>query len=679
MAFLNPIFLLGAMAAALPVLVHLVRRTRAVKLEFPSLMFLRRIEQKTIRKRRLRNLLLLALRCAALLLLALAFARPYFTSASSSSSSDSQSSIVILVDSSYSMRYGDVFDKARKAAHNIISDAATNEQIALVLFSQGYDILMPLKQNRAEALALADQMQAGLGSTDYLQAIQAAISLLKDAGSRDRRIYLISDFQNAGWNRSAAPVKLPPDVKLNPIDVSDARPANLAVTEVRADPVVYAQKYAGKIVARTNNFSAEGESDATVDFKLNDMTVERRQVKLPASGGQTIEFSGFNVPEGSNRASIEITGDSFALDDKYFFTIKRENQTKVLVIDTATRGRSESFFLQQSLAAGENNQHALTVKTAGTVNPSEVDSYRAIIVNDASGINEALSASLKSFAERGGGLILAAGKHTEASDFNRAFAGVAPAQIGETVQSRSYALVSQVKMDHPVFSPFSRSGRLTSTRVYGYHRATPNEGTTTIAALDDGSPIIVEGLAGRGKVLLVNTTLDTSWNDLPLTPMFLPLVRQMLEYLGGEVSAAAYTIGQVLAAPPDTDGSLPAIDSPSGRRIDDARKNTTGELAVDANEIGFYKFRYRDRTEQSAVNLELKESDFAKLDVNEFISSITPGADDQNAQPVSSPRMTAEEIEAKQRLWLPLLVMALLFFVAEALLARRIRISKLVG
>lgn len=679
MAFLNPIFLLGAMAAVLPVLAHLVRRTRAVKLEFPSLMFLRRIEQKTVRKRRLRNLALLALRCAALLLLALAFARPYFTSANQQPAATSQSSSVILVDGSYSMRYLDAFNRARQAARNVINDAGANEQVALVQFAQSYEILMPLKQNRAEALALADQMQPGLGSTDYLQAIQAAISILKDTGGRERKIYLISDFQEAGWNRSAAPVKIPADIKLNPVDVSDAKPANLAVMDVKADPLIYAQKYPGKITARISNFGTDATAETTVDFKLNEMTVERRSVKVEAGNSESIEFAGFNVPEGSNRATIEITGDNFALDDKSFFTIKRENQTKVLAIDTATRGRSESFFLQQSLAAGENNQHALTVKTAGTTNPSELDSYRAIIVNDASGINETLAASLKGFAERGGGLILAAGKHTDASEFNRAFAGIAPAVIGETVQARGYALVSQVKMDHPIFSPFSRSGRLTSTRVYGYHRATVSEGATTIAALDDGSPIIVEGLAGRGKVLLISTTLDTAWNDLPLTPMFLPLMRQMLEYLGGRESGSAYTIGQVLAAPSDPDGSLPAIESPSGRRIDDARKNTTGELTVDASEIGFYKFRYRDRTEQMAVNLDTKESDFAKLELTDFIASLTEATADQNAQPVSSPQSTAEEIEAKQRLWLPLLIAALLLFVAEALLARRIRIAKLVG
>jgi hypothetical protein len=677
MAFLNPIFLFGALAAAVPVLVHLVRRTRAVKMPFPSLMFLRRIEQKTIRKRRLRNLLLLALRCAALLLLALAFARPYFTKNSAMASAN-QASRVILVDGSYSMRYGEVFNRARQAARNLVNDAAPNEQIAVMLFAQGYDVMMPLKPAHAEALTTVDQLQPGLGSTDYLQAVQAAIAMLKDAGGA-KRIDLISDFQDTGWNRSATPVKLPADIKLMATDVAEPRPANLAVTEVKAEPVVYQQKYAGKLIARVNNFGGDDVSDATVDFKLNELTVERRQVKLDAGASQTVEFTDFNVPEGANRASVEISGDTFALDNKYLFTMKRENQTRVLVIDTASRGRSESFYLQQSLAAGENNQHALTVKTVGTVNPAELDAYRAVIINDATGINDVLQASLKTYVERGGGLVLAAGKHTEAGEFNRAFAGITPAQLGDIVQSRSYALMSQVKTDHPIFSPFSRSGRLASTRIYGYHRATPNEGATTIAALDDGSPVIVEGLAGRGKVLLISTTLDTAWNDLPLTPMFLPLVRQILEYLGGSQPPAAYTIGQVVTAPPDADGSLPAIDNPAGGRIDDARKNPTGELAFDATELGFYKYRYRNRTEHAAVNLDTKDSDLTKLNVEEFIASITSQQADKSVPPITSPRMAAEETEARQRLWLPLLVTALLLFIAEAVLARRIRIAKLIG
>jgi von Willebrand factor type A domain/Aerotolerance regulator N-terminal len=678
MAFLNPVFLLGAMAAGLPVLIHLVRRTRAPRIQFASLMFLRKIEQKTIRRRKLRNLLLLLMRCAAMLLLAFAFSRPFFTGSSPVSASGDHTSTVILVDGSFSMRYGEVFNRARQSAHNMINDAASDEQLALVVFSKSYQVLMPLKADHAEATAAANQMQPGLDSTDYLQAIQAADAILKDAGRGQHRIYLISDFHDAGWNRAAPQVKLAPDVKLFPIDVADPKASNLAASEVVADPVVYVQKYAGKAVARVSNFGGEDVDTAAIELKLNDLPVERKPLKLAAGGTQNVEFTGFNVPEGSNRATVEITGDSFALDNKFFFTIRRDDQTRVLAIETASRGRSESFFLQQSLAAGENNQHALTVKTAGSVNPSELDSYRVVIVNDASGVTEGLASALKNFVEHGGGLILAAGKHTDASDFNRLLGSIAPAHLGEVVQSRGYALMSQVKTDHPIFGAFARSGRLTSTRVYGYHRATAKEGALTVAALDDASPIVVEGSAGRGKVLLVTTTLDTAWNDLPLTPMFLPLVRQMLEYLGGRETASSYTIGQAFNVPADKDGSLPAIDTPGGKRVDDARKNSSSEQSLDASEIGFYRLRYRDRDEFIAVNLDTKESDLTKLNVDDLIASVTTSPGDNNAQPAQSPRLTAEEKEAKQRLWLPLLVTALALFLAEAVIARRIRVPKLI-
>src|SRR5207244_12733364 len=138
----------------------------------------------------------------------------------------------------------------RQSARNMINDAAADEQLSIVFFGKSYQVLMPLKADHAEAAAALNQMQPGLDSTDYLQAIQAGDAILKDAGRGQHRIYLISDFQDAGWNRSAPPVKLAPDVKLFPIDVSDPKAANIAVSAVSADPVVYAQKYAVKVVAR---------------------------------------------------------------------------------------------------------------------------------------------------------------------------------------------------------------------------------------------------------------------------------------------------------------------------------------------------------------------------------------------------------------------------------------------
>jgi hypothetical protein len=677
MSFLSPIFLLGAMAAAIPIVVHLVRRTRAQRVPFASLMFLRRIEQKTVRRRHLRNWLLLLMRCAAVLLLSLAFARPYFTQSNPLAAGSAQSSTVILIDTSYSMRYPGVFDRARQTAREIINGSSQNERLALISFAQSYEIVMPLKASRAEAVALLDSIQPGLAATDYLQAIQAADAILKDTPSGARKVYLISDFQDQGWNRASAPARLAAGVQFIPRDVSDADQKNIAVTDVRAESVIYQQKYPGKVAATVANFSPDSGSQAVVDFKINDLVVERREVELDPLSSQTVEFSGFNVTEGSNRATIEMTQDALAVDNKFFFTLRRDSQTRVLVIETPVRGRSESFFIQQALGAGDNSQYALTVKTAGSINPVELDTFAAIIINDAERVSDQLASAIRSYVERGGGIVIAAGKHTDADEFNRAFESLLPARLGEAVHTRSFALMSQVSADHPIFNVFARGGRLASTRIFGYRRATPREGAQTIAALDDGSPLIVESSTGRGKVLLIATTLDTAWNDLPVTQMFLPMLRRMLEYLGNERNAAPVTIGQSLAAATARDGSLPAIDSPAGGRLE-ARQSATGEATVEANEAGFYRLRYRDRDEYAAVNLDTKESDLKKLDLDEFARSIATESGQQEAQP-KSVGLAAEEMEARQRLWLPLLISALALFVGEAILARRIRIAKLIG
>lgn len=684
MAFLSPIFLLGALAAAVPVLVHLVRRTRARRIPFASLMFLRRIEQKTIRKRKLRNLMLLAMRCAALLILALAFSRPYFTAGGPAMAAGDRPSSVILLDVSYSMQYPGVFERGKQAAQRILGDAAANEQVALVTFSSSSEVLRSLKPDVAEARAALEQAQPGLGVTDYIQAIQTANAMLRSAGAGTRRIYLISDFQEIGWDRGTTPASLPHDAELIPVDVSDSSAANLALSEVRAEPVIYTQKYTGKIVARVTSSASMPSDDpgpikAVVEMKLNDMTVERREVEVDPGSAHSVEFTGINVPEGANRGTIEVIGDRFQVDNTYYFTIRREDQIKVLAIETASRGRSESFFVQQSLLAGETTPYALTVKTLGAVDPSEIASYRAVVLNDVVSVSQSLVSGLKSFLEAGGGLMIAAGRHTEAADFNRRLAEISPAQLSDVVMGRgSYALMTQVKTDHPIFSAFAAGGRLTSAKVYGYHRVVAGERASVVSALDDGSPLIIDGLVGRGKVILLTTTLDTTWSDLPLTPIFLPLLHQILHYLCGAETGSSHLVGQTFTAPRDQDGSLPAVDSPSGRRETETT-GANGELAVAGTEAGNYRLRYKNRHEYVAVNLDTKESNLSRINIDEFLASMAGGNRDRASAISSAEPVTPEEIENRQRLWLPLLALSLALFLAEAILARRIRLAKIVG
>src|SRR5215470_13925420 len=117
MSFLNPFFFIGSLALAVPIIIHLVRREKSEIVPFSSLMFLLKVPKRSIRQQILKNLLLMALRVLLLALLVGAFARPYLTqTAKPNAPTGSEKLAVMLLDTSYSMRYGNNFDKLKTEA-----------------------------------------------------------------------------------------------------------------------------------------------------------------------------------------------------------------------------------------------------------------------------------------------------------------------------------------------------------------------------------------------------------------------------------------------------------------------------------------------------------------------------------------------------------------------------------
>jgi hypothetical protein len=403
-------------------------------------------------------------------------------------------------------------------------------------------------------------------------------------------------------------------------------------------------------------------------------------VKIAPRETTTVEFTGFNLNEGANRGLIQIEGDNFSIDNQYFIILRRTEQMKALAIDSATRGRSESFYLRNALTTGENLPFKLEIKSTATINPYELSQYRVVIINDAGGVNQALANQLIKFVEGGGGLIIATGPHTEATAFNHAFERAAPARLEEAVKLRGdYVVMSEIKTDHPIFEVFKQSGRLSAARVFGYHRVTPRPEASVLARFEDGNPALIESSHGSGKILLFTSTFDASWNDLPLTPIYLPLVRQMARHLGEREERASHPQGQTFVVTAAKDGTPPAVDAPNGERITERKETATGELIINAREPGFYRLRYHAYSDYAAANLESKESDLSKLKLDEFVTTVT-GADPKSVSALTADeKLSSEEVESRQNAWWALLIIALLLFVAEAMLARRTKMSRVIG
>ena len=138
MSFLAPLFLAGLAALAVPIFIHLINRERKEITEFPSLMFLQRIPYRSVRRQKIRNWLLFLIRCLAVILLVAAFARPFLEKrfAGAAGALDSAREVVVLLDRSYSMGYGDRWSRAQDAARSVINGLSANDKLTLVAFAE---------------------------------------------------------------------------------------------------------------------------------------------------------------------------------------------------------------------------------------------------------------------------------------------------------------------------------------------------------------------------------------------------------------------------------------------------------------------------------------------------------------------------------------------------------------
>ncbi|HEX8116566.1 MAG TPA: hypothetical protein VF521_04785, partial [Pyrinomonadaceae bacterium] len=418
----------------------------------------------------------------------------------------------------------------------------------------------------------------------------------------------------------------------------------------------------------------------TLDFQINEQTVEKREVKLAPREEKVVEFTDFNLGEGTNRCAVRLRADDFAPDNDFYFTLRREAPSKALIIDGSARG-GDSFYLQSALAAGGDLPFTFEVRGAGSVDPNAVAAQSLVILNDAGVAPGPLSESVERFVESGGRLVIAAGPHTRPESFNRAFARVAPATLTEAVQlqrGESVALTA-LKSSHPVFEVFNEGGRMPAARVYGYQRGEAREGASVLASFEDGSPALVESGAGAGRVLMYTSTLGMAWSDLPLSPVYLPLVQQMVRYLGEREVSAWHRLGQAFVVEKGTEGQPPAVDTPSGARLRNVSESKNSGLLLTGREPGFYRLRYAAGYDFAAVNVEGREGDFAKLNEEEFLAAFTGGEPSAARAAEAGGLESGEEIEARQRAWWPLLLAALILLAAESVLARRTKVVKTVG
>ena len=628
MSFLSPLFLIGAVTAAVPIALHLFHREPEVRVRFAAVKLLRHAPVEDARRRRLREWLLLALRVAALVLIALAFARPFFASGAAESAGHVT---VIALDTSLSLSAPGQFARAKTLAGEAIARAPSGDLVGVVTFADAAHVAAAPSTDRALARAAVEAASPGFGATDYGAALGLASQTIEAAGGRDSTIVVVTDLQASGWD-AAGHVAVPASARVEIADVG-VPPPNLAITGVRL--------VGDRVVATVRN-DGPRERDARARLTVDGRDVGQGVATVAPRQTAEIELAGAR----GEAASVSVDDESGVQGDNVRYLVLGNSGLPSVVVVTANGDLSrDAFYLQQALAATSGAEAIYQVDgTSGARVASEdaarLQSRAAVALLSTRGLDARGRAVLAEYVRRGGGLLVAAASEVDGDAVAEILGGAAAFAPSSTPSAAAAPrFMSPADVRHPVFQAFgSRAGTL---GLVTFREIVPIAGKTcqTVAQFTTGEPALIDCGVGEGRALLFASDLDNRGNDFPLHGSFVPFVHEAVRYLaGGRRLGGEYLVGDV---PPGV-RPVPGISSAPGRG------GPSGATSI-------------------AVNVDPREADSERLSEAEFQA----GVDRLKEAGRAEGWLKASQQEARQHVWQYLLLLAAAVLAAESFVSTR--------
>ncbi|MSU34080.1 MAG: VWA domain-containing protein [Pedosphaera sp.] len=689
MNFLAPLFLVGALAIAGPVIFHLLRQSPRVRVLFSSLMFLRPTPPRPTRRRRLDNLLLLLLRCLALVLLALGFSRPFRRqTVDPNPPAGPGKRIVLMLDTSASMRRAGLWAEARAELATVLERVTPADSLAVFTFDRTVRSVVSFAE--WEAMAAGDRTAGVLGRfatiTPGWAGTQLAAALMQGTetlvGSDEKspgilcQVVLVSDLQEGGHLEALQSFEWPKGIELSvrPVGVKAGSNAGLQRTSENAD----APDAGETLRLRVSNSANSTKEQLQLSWRRPDgLTAGIAPLDVYVPPGQSRMVS-VPFPQGAADADrIVLTGDDADFDNTVFVVALPTNRLTVLYLgaDLETNSRLPQYFLRRALPSGGHQiREVLARPPSMAIPPAELEASALVIVTDS--LPEITMTQLRRHL-LAGHTILVSPQSSAVAPTLAGLLGVDRIALDEAPATR-YAMLSEIDFRHPAFVPFAdaRFQDFTKVRFWKHRkldlRSFPD--ARVIARFDDGDPAFVEFQAGSGRVMVLTSGWHPEDSQLALSTKFVPLIHAVLN-AGNVVSE---TVSSVLVGEPIT---LPTVAADLPKDALRVRKPDGTEIAVaggtaqfaDTMVPGIYSFFAAERVYRFAVNVDPMESRTRQVGMDELprVAAVVAagGVARQAIANQSKTQEIAIEIESRQKLWRWALVAALLVLLMETLAA----------
>lgn len=673
MGFLAPWFLGGLAALGVPVFVHLLRKHVTVPKPVSSLMFFERGTQSSTRHRKLKHLLLFALRFALVLLVVLAFANPFYRRAAANANGRL---LMIVLDNSFSMRAGRRFAQAKQQALATLAAKPHGQKAQIVALGGTVEVLTQPIADDAQLRAALEGIQPGAGRADFGQ-LGRAVRTMVESSRRPIDLDLFSDMQHSAMPANFADMVFPPSVKLVLHPAGEgAAPPNWAVESVQAPATLNDPKNPkrSRVEAVVAGFNTPA-STKTVSLMIDGKAVATQKVNVPANGRATVTFAPLNVNYGFNRCEVRIdkgegSDDALPADDAAYFAVRRSDPERVLFVHEAGDARSPLYF-GAALAAAAHSSYVLEPVVAEQATDLDPSKFAFVVLSDTPALPSIFAHALAEYVRRGGNVLIALGT-SQGHSAHLPLWGGATGAAHDYTRGGSAAAVGQVDFSFPALAqdePGRENGGWGEVKVY-YAASVDPDKARVAARLADGTPLLLDKPEGEGHLLLFTTGLGNLTNDLPLHPVFVAFVDRLARYLSGteRLSGSRLIDSYVqLRAEPGDAGSVEVVD-PDGKRPFTLAQARTA-LTLRLTRAGFYQVHFADgRDAVLGVNADRRESDLTPMSPD--LEKLWSGASNEEGAPRTQ---TAAAAQATQpvSLWWYAMLLALLAALAETALASR--------
>jgi hypothetical protein len=647
MSFLAPLFLLGALAIAVPFWLHRLQTQSSDRKPFSSAMLLETTDQQVHVQKKLKYFVLLALRVALLLFLVLAFAKPLLTNPESLPGPGPEGTHLVLLDTSASMRRDGVFEQAIGDARNAINAAPGGA--LLQVFSAGgeFNEVSGLSADRDVAIAALQGIRPGTARLDFGDAM-ATVDRLGDTLPPPVTLHIISDFQDSGLPARFADLVSSRIAGLKTHSSRPARKDNWSIDTIRTTAD-------GFDVA----VSAVGSDTMATSVVASVNGVEFGRQELSGTGTRTLSFTGIQLETGDNRihAAVE-ADDDLDIDNDRYHVVRSEPPAPIPLL-TLNSGGLPVTYLSAALHADPHSNFQVEPSVIGSFDARTLSRYGWLIIDDIGSVDPALETALDEFVRAGGGILAFTGR--------RAASATTLPLLGNTISGAStnpsngrFLSVGQVDSGHPLLAATDGWYNVNFSQTIPL-LAQPDD--QVLVRLENDEPFVLERQLGDGRVLLVSGDLENRWNDLPARPVFVSFVIEAARYLSGsEQVIRSFAAGSALP--------LSLVGGTSGQVVDPqgntvlSLADTTRAQQIQLDQTGFYEVYTSQGSYTIAVNVDSRESQLAAMPPETLQRWVAAMSGPQDAQVAADFEQQAEPVE----LWHALLFILVLVLIGESML-----------